>query len=117
MSVDWVSELLTQWGAWSRGDMRLTPGGTVLGKLMKRKQLENGDIHFDVIPAESLNDDRMLEIDRAIRKLPNKFIFFCKLHYIRGYGVIEISNRMKCHRNTVRNMRDDIHTRLERILS
>lgn len=114
--IDWVHESLKEWGAWSRGDMRLTQGGTVIGKMMKRKQLENGDIHLDVIPAESLNDDKMLDIDKAIRGLPNKFIHLCKLHYIRGYGVVEVASRMKCHRNTVNNMRDDIHSRLERIL-
>ena len=114
--IDWVHESLISWGAWSRGDMRLTTGGTVIGKMMKRKQIENGDIHYDIVPAESMNDDRMLEIDRALQSLPSKFRYLCKLKYIRSYGVVEIATRMKCHRNTVRNMTDDIHSRLEKIL-
>lgn len=112
-----IDEQLKEWGAWVRTDNSNASKGTVLGRMIKRKQIENGDISFDVITVEQLNDTQMLIIDRAINTLPRKFIRLCKLRYIAGYGVIEVSSRMKVHRNTVRNMLDDIHARLDRRLS
>jgi len=111
-----VEEKLWQWGDWSRGDMIINRGGTVIGRLIKRKQIEAGEGSDTVWDKTLLDEDMMMSIDHAIGELPPKLIRLCKCKYKAGHSNARVAQQMKIHRNTVRSWIDELHSKLERKL-
>lgn len=111
--IESVEKKLWAWGDWCRGDLAINKGGTVIGRLMKRKRIEDGfclDCNTDI---DLLDDDEMIRIDSAIGKLKSEWKLLCVLRYKAGRQVQECATRLKINRNTVTDWIDKIHNELQ----
>ena len=72
--VPWVDELLRQWGAWVRRNDEAGYVGSALGRMYKQRMKElrvwdGGGTEPANYPGD---DERMLEVDKAVARLPKR---------------------------------------------
>jgi RNA polymerase sigma factor (sigma-70 family) len=111
--MSWVDRKLWQWGDWSRGDLGASGYSSVLGNLIKRKQIEDGDGLDDVFDKDLIDPDEMVQVDQALQVLTREQQLLVKLKYKARREVHEIAERMRIHRNTVGNRLERVRQDLE----
>lgn len=94
--IQWVDELLWQWGAWVRRYDEIGYSGSMLGRMYKRRMKElrvwdGGSVEPANYPGD---DESMLAVDRAIAALPKRLQRIVKWRYWHGVTMAEIAQRM-----------------------
>ena len=94
--VPWVDELLWQWGTWVRRNDEAGYVGSALGRMYKQRMKElrvwdGGGTEPANCPGD---DERMLEVDRAVARLPKRLQRLVKWRYWHGVTMPEIAKRL-----------------------
>jgi DNA-directed RNA polymerase specialized sigma24 family protein len=96
VQVQWIDDLLMQWGAWVRAeDLRASPP-CMLGRMYKQKMKElriwDAPVQASIV---SGMDADMLRVDRAIASLRPRERSVIKMRYWYSWPVTQIADRVR----------------------